>query len=1002
MIGTTLRQRYKITQRLGAGGFGETYLAEDLGIPITPKPKRVVKHLKPQQQHPAIKRLFEQEGAILYKLGQHDQIPQLFEYFEDNGQFFLIQEYIEGQDLESEIQPGQPWTEAQVIEFLQEMLEILSFVHRHNIIHRDIKPANIMHRKQDNKLVLIDFGIVKELSTTRINSRGQTMASISIGTPGYMASEQGIGKPRLSSDVYALGKTAIELLTGVFPDLLSEDEQGEIIWRNRVNVSDKLADFLTKMVRYHFKDRYVNATQALQEFLLIVTPKSKLQTPKTQRQSTSKSSAVPVAKPHQKKQPIQSQPQPQKNTQPKQPKIPLTALPANLKLPTYSFESIAVNSRGEVVEKRTHQAFYFREDLVVKNRQFFLFSKEDTVSLDMVYIPGGIFMMGAPTEEKNSRDSERPQHQVTVQPFFMGKYAITQAQWRAVAALPKLQQDLKPDPSRFKGDNRPVENVNWYETVEFCARLSVATGRQYCLPSEAQWEYACRAGTTTPFSFGETVTAEIANYDGNKTYADEPKGKYRKQTTPVGSFPPNGFGLYDMHGNVWEWCADPRHNSYEGAPPNGRVWDDEHNNNRYQNYPDSLSTLLNNKSNRIIRGGSWFYIPWYCRSAYRVSNVNPDVRYDYIGFRVVCVSSASPSKPKSSAVSIAKPPQKISPIQPQPQPQKNTQPKQPKQSKIPSTASPSKPKLPTYSFEVITVNSKGEVIQNRSHQASYFQENLVVKNRQFFLFSKEETFSLDMVYVPGGTFVMGAPIGEKDSRNSERPQHQVTVQPFFMGKYAITQAQWRAVAALPKLQRDLNPNPSQFKGDDSPVERVNWYDAVEFCARLSVATGKQYCLPSEAQWEYACRANTTTPFHFGETITTEIANYKGSETYADETKGEFRLRTISVGSFPPNSFGLYDIAGNVWEWCADPWHDNYEKAPTDGKVYDAKCNDNRYQNYVEYLSDILNNRSNHVIRGGSWFFNPRNCRSALRVNFNPFNTYNDLGFRVVCASPRKP
>ncbi|MFP4007156.1 MAG: SUMF1/EgtB/PvdO family nonheme iron enzyme [Spirulinaceae cyanobacterium] len=592
MIGTTLRQRYQITQRLGAGGFGETYLAEDLGIPVTPKPKRVVKHLKPQQQHPAIKRLFEQEGAILYKLGQHNQIPQLFEYFEDNGQFFLIQEYIEGQDLESEIQQSQQiWTEAQVIEFLQEMLEILSFVHSHNIIHRDIKPANIMRRKQDNKLVLIDFCIVKELSTTRINSRGQTMASISIGTPGYMASEQGIGKPRLSSDVYALGKTAIELLTGVFPDLLSEDEQGEIIWRNRVNISSKLADFLTKMVRYHFKDRFVNATAALQEFSALFS-------------ATSSTPNLPL-------------PQPQKL-------VKAISIPTK----TENFTAVKVNSQGTIINRRQASAEVFSLDL------------GKGISLDMVYIPGGTFIMGAPKSEKGSQDNERPQHKVTVQPFWMGKYAITQKQWRQLTNLPKLQRDLEPNPSRFKGDNRPVEKVNWYDAVEFCARLSVTTNRQYCLPSEAQWEYACRAGTTTPFHLGETITTEITNYNGNYTYADEPKGEYRQETAPVGSFPPNSFGLCEMHGNVWEWCADPRHDNYNGAPTDGKVWDEKCNDNRYQNYAEYLTDMLNDKSNKILRGGSWDHFPWYCRSAYRNYSY-PDGRvniYFNYGFRVVCVA----------------------------------------------------------------------------------------------------------------------------------------------------------------------------------------------------------------------------------------------------------------------------------------------------------------------------------------------------------------------------
>jgi formylglycine-generating enzyme required for sulfatase activity len=201
----------------------------------------------------------------------------------------------------------------------------------------------------------------------------------------------------------------------------------------------------------------------------------------------------------------------------------------------------------------------------------------------------------------------------------MGKYPVTQAQWKAVAFFPKVNRDLNPDPARFKGANRPVEQVSWHEAVEFCDRLSHRTNRQYRLPSEAEWEYACRAGTTTPFSFGETITTDLANYNGNYTYGAGPKGVYRQETTAVGSFPPNAFGLYDMHGNVWEWCLDHWHDNYTGAPIDGSAW------------------LTGNESTgRIIRGGSWFDLPRICRSAYRF-DFHPDGDFGDIGFRLVCV-----------------------------------------------------------------------------------------------------------------------------------------------------------------------------------------------------------------------------------------------------------------------------------------------------------------------------------------------------------------------------
>ncbi len=242
-------------------------------------------------------------------------------------------------------------------------------------------------------------------------------------------------------------------------------------------------------------------------------------------------------------------------------------------------------------------------------------------------IPAGSFIMGAPEIEEGSRGPEQPQHEVRVPSFSMGKYPVTQAQWKAVAALPKVERDLEIDPSKFKGDRRPVERVSWYDAVEFCARLSNHTDQEYRLPSEAEWEYACRAGTTTAFHFGETITSELANYDASYTYGNGSKGKKRGKTTFVGSFDvANAFGLCDMHGNVWEWCLDDWHNNYEGAPVDGSGWVDKN---------DNLSLV---KGNAVLRGGSWFSIPVFCRSAFRYDHnwSERDIIEDNIGFRVVC------------------------------------------------------------------------------------------------------------------------------------------------------------------------------------------------------------------------------------------------------------------------------------------------------------------------------------------------------------------------------
>ena len=281
----------------------------------------------------------------------------------------------------------------------------------------------------------------------------------------------------------------------------------------------------------------------------------------------------------------------------------------------FNFEVIRVDDSGNIVDSSQKSIRQKIEDL------------GNGIKFQMVYIPGGTFTMGSPESEEGRYDDEGPQHDVTVPPFFMGKYPVTQGQWKEIASRTdlKVKLDLKLEPSYFKEPyqdidrwHRPVERVSWYEAVEFCERLSKLTQRNYRLPSEAEWEYACRAGTTTPFYFGNTITPELVNYDGQYVYGNAQKGEYREETTPVGQFYPNAFGLYDMHGNVWEWCLDTWHNSYDGAPTDGSAWE-----------------TGGHSTRRVRRGGSWFINPWRCRSALRYY-YNSDEADDFnIGFRLV-------------------------------------------------------------------------------------------------------------------------------------------------------------------------------------------------------------------------------------------------------------------------------------------------------------------------------------------------------------------------------
>lgn len=263
----------------------------------------------------------------------------------------------------------------------------------------------------------------------------------------------------------------------------------------------------------------------------------------------------------------------------------------------YEYESVTVNTRGEIIQRTPGRARYYRENL------------GNGVYLDMVYVAGGSFLMGSPSSETKSSEDERPQHKVTIPNFWIGKYQVTQAQWQAV---------MKYNRSDFRGEDRPVQYVRWIDCQEFCQKLSNITGKRYRLPSEAEWEYACRAGTTTPFNCGETITTDLANYDGDYTYAEEAKGQNRGTTMPVGSFPPNAWGLYDMHGNVWEWCEDGWHENYQGAPDDCSPWIDNH----------------QNSYKRVFRGGSFNTDPPLFRSALRnyANSIGAD---SFTGFRLV-------------------------------------------------------------------------------------------------------------------------------------------------------------------------------------------------------------------------------------------------------------------------------------------------------------------------------------------------------------------------------
>jgi eukaryotic-like serine/threonine-protein kinase len=593
MPGKTLNNRYLIEDldrdQLGQGAFGYTYLAKD--TLYRTEQKVVVKHLQPDYkrckspQHrerlsEVAHKFFQREAQVLKKLGRvSNQIPSLLDDFVENDEFYIVQEWIDGEPLSKLFTPDRCWNQPETIQLLIEILEPLVFCHQEGAIHRDLKPANLMRRRSDGKLVIIDFGAVREISQLTLVSDAPQQPGSIIGTLGYASPEQATGSPVLASDVYAVGAIGMQALTGLKPHQIKLGSDGLPKWQEKVAspITPEFAAVLNQMLAVLPNARYFDAATALLALR-----------------------SLPL-----KENVIVAAPQSQVNIQPK--------------LKAFAFETAQVEKvQRQIIEvvskpkwlgilprterqKKTVQEWQVTRSM--GKAEHFLEDLGNGFHLEMVYIPTGIFQMGSPRGEGS--EGERPQHSVTVPGFYLGRYVVTQEQYLTING---------DNPAKWSGANLPIDNVSWQDAQEFCRKLSAKTGKKYRLPSEAEWEYACRAHTTTAFYCGTEITTELANFDGNTS---DPKGEYRKQTTPVNQFLANGFGLHDMHGNVWEWCDDDWHKTYAGAPIDGSVWSS------------------GSEDGQILRGGSWHFSAKYCRSAARLRKPR-DYRDIFVGFRVAC------------------------------------------------------------------------------------------------------------------------------------------------------------------------------------------------------------------------------------------------------------------------------------------------------------------------------------------------------------------------------
>ena len=541
----------------------------------------------------------------------------------------------------------------------------------------------------------------------------------------------------------------------------------------------------------------------------------------------------------------------------------------------------------------------------------------DGVSMKLVLVPAGKFMMGSPKDEigdDEARQNEGPQHDVTIsKPFFMGVTEVTQGQYEAV---------MGKSPSEYKGANRPVEMVSWDEAAEFCAKLTEKVGREVRLATEAEWEYACRAGSTGRYCFGDDEKSL-----GDYAWVWANSGGYGAGPHPVGSKKPNAWGLYDMHGNVYEWCSDWYRKTYykEAKPvdpqgPKSGEW-------------------------RIARGGSWISAEKQCRCAERYM-YEPDTSLGFLGFRVVADLTSEELRGQTPALA-----------------------------EQPAQAPDSKATKPSGLFEDEEAAPETKPAPEKEAPAKTPAEEKELS------LDLGGNVSMKLALIPPGKFMIGASASEQNAGADEKPQHEVVIsKPFYMGVHEVTQEEYQAVTGK-------NPSPAEFKGAKNPAVMLTWDDMQEFCKEVSAKTGKTVRLPTEAEWEYACCAGTTTPFNTGATITTDQANYDGNYVYGSGRKGVFRKKLTPVGSFKPNAWGLFDMHGNVWERCTD-WY---------GAGYYASPNKNDPQGPTSGKA--------RVVRGGSYKDGPSDCRSASRawLGISPQGKNPAVGFRVVVeATPVVP
>lgn len=580
---------YTLIRQIGRGGYGVVWLAERRGAVAT---TRVALKL-PVDDDPDLNAIM-QESQLWARIGGHPNVLSIIEADIYDNQVVVVSEYAPDGSLDDWLKRhnGVAPSLTHAMRMVLGILNGLAHLHDRKIIHRDLKPANILLQGETPRLA--DFGLARVL---KMSGHSGVIA----GTPQYMAPETFDGKRSEKSDIWAVGVTLFQLLCGQlpFPQTDVSALMGAIIMKPPEPLPDTIPDYVKRIVfRALHKDvnlRYQTAQEMQHDVVTVFSTMEGYTHSDLAKWASGASIAI----------------------------LEAVTVPEVVTMPTLSVSQIKYT---ESVQINNHR-FKFDHLILNAKGETIASSNEEVesctlnineINFDLVQIPAGQFTIGSPDNEYGRAADESPQQLIKVDKFYLGKYTITQAQWRLVAALPKIERDLVASPSRFNGDDLPVENISWFDAIEFCARLSQYIGKVFRLPSEVEWEYACRAGTNTPFAYGETLIAKVANFKSSYPYKEAPPENSRETTIAVGSLGfANKFGLFDMHGNVWEWCAD-YYRSYQIAQDNSAT----------------VSDKLSNVKLRVMRGGSWSDDARYCRSAWRGRNL-PSYRNINLGLRVV-------------------------------------------------------------------------------------------------------------------------------------------------------------------------------------------------------------------------------------------------------------------------------------------------------------------------------------------------------------------------------